>query len=178
MLVTGTTLAPSIRLSLRPYLPEPYNTPAVASGLYTGGYMFKVPSTQSWAENAYQYHAEYERGVTKDFLLSCRQYAILVLDRLRKGIPIPNPPLSNIDISFVHGANQLVTSVLETKDGPLEVLRVGLGVETLTRQMYSFLWQFRDQAEFNLVFNEAYHDATTAAERLQTLYDVLATELW
>ena len=165
----------TIRLSLRPYLQEPYNTPALASGLYTGGYMFKVPSTQSWADNAKQYEAEYERGVTEDFLQSRRQYAILALEGLRKGIP--PPPVSNIDISFVDGADQLVTPVLESKNVPLEILSLGFGVETLTRQTYCTAWKFRDQVEFNLWFNEAYHDATTAAELLETLRDVLVKEL-
>jgi hypothetical protein len=167
----------TIRLSLRPYLPEPYNTPAVASGLFTGGYMFKVLSSQSWTEKANQYQAEYERGATKDFLLSRRQYAILALDGLRKTTQILNPTLSNIDISFVDGAEQLVSPVLETKDGPLEILRIGLGVETLSRQMLCFLWDFRGQVEFNLVFNEAYYDAASAAELLVTLQDILVTEL-
>lgn len=165
----------TIRLSLRPHLPEVYSKPALAAGLYTGGYMCKVPATNSWAENATQYQAEYDHGVSEEFLASRRQYAILALEGLRKGIP--PPPVSNIDVSTVEGAEQLVTEGLDTKDGRLEILRLGLGVETLNRQTYCMVWVFRGQLEFNLWFNEAFYDATMAGGMLETLRKTLLGEL-
>ena len=165
----------TIRLSLRQHLPEPYNSPALASGLYTGGYLFKVAPTNSWTENAKQYQAEYERGVTKEFLESRRQYAILGLEALRRGMP--PPPVSNVDISIVEAADKLVNPILETKSGPIEILELSLGVETLNRQTYLFSWMFRGHLEFNLWYNEAYYDVAMAAEVLETLRDILVKEL-
>ena len=42
----------TIRFSLRPYLPEPYSTPAFASGLYTTGWMKTIPASASWIDHA------------------------------------------------------------------------------------------------------------------------------
>lgn len=49
----------TIRTSLRPYLPAPYNTPGYACGLYTSGLMVQIPATHTWAQNAVTYHAHY-----------------------------------------------------------------------------------------------------------------------
>ena len=167
----------TMRFGLRPYLPEPYHTPRFASALYTGGYMFKVPASRSWAENAKQYNEEYRRGVTKEFLLARRQYALNVQDLFRKPLPINGPPPSEIDISSVDDAELLISPVHESGDGALEILDVSLGVETLTRQMYCFVWAFRNQMEFNLVYNEAFYDPTFPAELLGKLKEALETEL-
>ena len=167
----------TIRLSLRPYLPEPYNTSRFASGLYTGGYMFKVPYSQSWAENAKTYNGEYRRGVTKEFLQARRQYALNVQNLFQiKGPPEGSPP-SEVDISSVDDAELLVSPVHEFTHGTLEILDVSIGVETLTRQMYCFTWMFRGQMEFNLVYNEAFYDSMFAARLLDILEEILRKEL-
>ncbi len=167
----------TMRFSLRPYLPEPYNKPRFASALYTGGYMFKVPASQSWAENAERYNEEYHRGVTRGFLLARRQYALNVQELWRKNIPTEGPPPSEVDISSVDNAELLVSPVHKSRDGALEILDVSIGVETLTRQMYCFVWTFRNQMEFNMVYNEAFYDTTFPAELLGKLKEVLETEL-
>lgn len=167
----------TMRFSLRPYLPEPYNTPRFASGLYTGGYMFKVPASQSWAENAKQYSKEYHLGVTREFMLARRQYALCVQDLLRKNIPTESPPPSEVDISSVDDAELLVSPVHKSGDGALEILDVSIGVETLTRQMYCFVWTFRNQMEFNMVYNEAFYETTFPAQLLGNLKEVLEMEL-
>ncbi|RYO81923.1 hypothetical protein DL766_009843 [Monosporascus sp. MC13-8B] len=45
----------TIRFALRPYLPEPYSTPAFAASLYTTGWMKRVESRASWAERLQDY---------------------------------------------------------------------------------------------------------------------------
>ncbi|KAL9639044.1 MAG: hypothetical protein Q9164_001179 [Protoblastenia rupestris] len=167
----------TMRFGLRPYLPEPYGTPRFASALYTGGYMSKVPASQSWAENAEQYNEEYRRGVTREFLLARRQYALKVQDLMRKPVLTANCPPSEVDISSVDDAELLVYPIPRSGDGALEVLDVSIGVETLTRQMYCFVWTFRNQMEFNLVYNEAYYDTAFPAELLSKLKEVLEKEL-
>ena len=168
----------TMRFSLRPYLPEPYGTPPFASALYTGGYMLKVPASQSWAENAKQYNDEYHHGVTREFLLARRQYALKVQALMRKHEPAATSlPPSEVDVSSVGDAELLVSPTHIREDGALEVLDVSIGVETLTRQMYCFVWTFRDQMEFNLVFNEAYYDTAFPAELLAKLKEVLKEEL-
>ena len=167
----------TMRFGLRPHLPEPYDTPQVASGLYTGGYMIKIPASQSWSENANQFNKEYNHGITTEFLLARRAYALKVQDLMRKPPSIGSPPPSGVDISSVDNAELLVAPVHKSADRDLEVLNVSIGVETLTRQMYCFVWTFRNQMEFNLVYNEAYYDADFPNELLSKLKEVLEAEL-
>lgn len=168
----------TMRFSLRPYLPEPYGTPSFASALYTGGYMLKVPASQSWAENAKQYNEEYQHGVTREFLQARRQYALKVQELMRRHeLAAASPPPSEVDISSVGDAELLVSTSHRRGGRALEVLDVSIGVETLTRQMYCFVWTFRNQMEFNLVFNEAYYDTAFPAELLAKLKKVLEEEL-
>ena len=168
----------TIRFTLRPYLPEPYNGPTFASALYTGGYMFKVPASQSWAKNAKQYNEEYHRGVTRDFLQARRQYALKVQDLMRRPeSAATSPPPSEVDVSSLGDAELLVSTTHRRGDSVLEVLDVSIGVETLTRQMYCFVWTFRGQMEFNLVFNEAYYHPIFPAELLANLRENLEKEL-
>ncbi|KAL2810524.1 hypothetical protein BJX63DRAFT_444700 [Aspergillus granulosus] len=146
----------TIRFTLRPYLPEPYNNASVAAGIYTGGYMFPVPASQSWLENARQYHNEYETGVTEGFLQSRRQYARDVFEMM-KNPSLPGVPPSEIDISFVDAASLIKPSYI-TSHGQVQVLEVGVGVETLNRQMYCFVWEFRGSLELSVVYNEAFYE--------------------
>ncbi|KAI1770231.1 hypothetical protein F4818DRAFT_274384 [Hypoxylon cercidicola] len=90
----------TMRQSLRPCLPAPYDGVAGAAGLYTAGYMVTVPATQSWLENARQYHAEYAEVATPDLLGSRCQYALAMRSNM-KGASAPNPPLSGLDFSYV-----------------------------------------------------------------------------
>ncbi|KAE8146575.1 hypothetical protein BDV25DRAFT_169803 [Aspergillus avenaceus] len=148
----------TMRFSLRPYLPEQYRNPSVAAGIYTGGYMAKVPATQSWLDNAKLYTREYDTGVTDDFLISRRQYARDVFERMKTPPPPPVTPPSEIDISSVDDATKLVHPWHGTSDGKLEVNEVSVGVETLTRQMYCFVWMFRGSLELSVVYNQAFYE--------------------
>lgn len=169
----------TMRFSLRPHLPRPYNGPQGAAGLYTAGYMIQVPSSQSWSENAKQYSAEYTSGVTPDFLTCRREYGKKALEMLRQTSPPPPPLSSEIDISSVGDAETLVFASHTGGDSRfvLEVRDVSMGVETLSRQMYCFLWIFHGQLEFNLVYNEAFHSAVGASELVRRMRRILIIEL-
>jgi hypothetical protein len=166
--------ASAIRMSLRPHLITPFtDNPSVAAGLYTGGYVFKVSANDNFLTIAEKYQREYETGVTPEFLESRRQFAIMALGGLQKGPPPPNPPPSYVDMSSVTGVDDMVRSVFDTKHGPLEVLRVGLGVETLTPQPYLFVWEFRGQLDLSFVYNEAFQDVEEVRKMLKSVVEVL-----
>ncbi|KAF2204956.1 hypothetical protein GQ43DRAFT_453451 [Delitschia confertaspora ATCC 74209] len=167
----------TMRFSLRPHLPKPYCTADFAATLYTGGYMFPVPASQSWLANAKQYEEQYNTGITADFLKSRRQYAIDVLGILQKGASPSDPPQSEVDISSVGDAEALVSPQQRHGDTVLEVQDVSIGVETLTRQIYCFLWTFGGRLELSLVYNEAYYEADRAKQMVQRLGNILMTEL-
>nr|AGN71624.1 hypothetical protein 2382 [Monascus pilosus] len=167
----------TMRFNLRPYVPAPYSSPAYASALYTGGYMIQVPATHSWTENVREYNSAYRRGLSKGFLRARREYALNVQELLEKNISTDGPPPSEVDISSINDAELLVHPVYHGKLGDVEILDVSIGVETLTRQLYCFVWTFRGQLGFNLVYNEAYYNFTTATVLLDTLKNVLLTEL-
>ena len=169
----------TMRFSMRPYMPPPYDGRQGAAGLYTGGYLIQVPAFQSWSENAKQYSTEYRLGVTPEFLNCRREYGKKALELLSQKPPPPTPLSSEIDISSVGDAEELV-AVRHTGGNSqrvLEVYDLSIGVETLSRQMYCFLWTFRGQLEFNLVYNEAFHSADQASQLVQRMRKVLMAEL-
>ena len=165
----------TMRFGLRPYLPELYGTSRFASALYTGGYMVQVPASQSWAENAEQYNEEYRRGVTAEFLLARREYALKVQKRIRIPMPVESlmSPPSEVDISSVDDAELLVSPVHKSGDGALLIHDVSIGVETMTRQMYCFFWTFRGQIELSMVYNEAFYGSNLPVELLGRMEEVI-----
>lgn len=169
----------TMRFSMRPYMPQPYSGSRGAAGLYTGGYLIQVPASQSWNENAKQYNSKYDAGVTPSFLNSRREYGKQALEMLSRKPPPPPPSSSEIDISSVGNAEKLVSARHKGIESQcvLEIRDVSIGVETLSRQMYCFLWTFRGELEFNLVYNEAFHSMDQASQLVQLMQKVLMTEL-
>lgn len=162
----------TIRAGLRPYLPEPYSTPAYASGLYTSGYMHSLPAGRSFAQNAKQINELYRAGLSPKFLQAHRQYA-LNLTELIKSTPPDAPPGSGVDISSLG----LVEKMLISRHGSLEVLNVNVGVEVLTPQMTLFVSTFRGRLAMNLVYNEAFYEAERPVKFLESLKNTLLKEL-
>ncbi|KEY70382.1 hypothetical protein S7711_09356 [Stachybotrys chartarum IBT 7711] len=167
----------TIRLNLRPQLPQPYDSPKAASGLFTGGFLHKVPACYSFLQNSQAFEAEYAAGVSDEFVQSRRHFAKMALERLRTAPPQP-PANSNIDVSFVRHVDSIVTAARGTSGGgTLEVVELGLGVETLTRQPYCFFWVFRGMLQLYLWFNEAYYDGNKAQRILEVIRDDLVKGL-
>lgn len=166
----------TIRTSLRPYLPAPYNTPVYACGLYTSGLMVQIPASHTWAQNAAIYHAHYTQPPTPGFIRARREYARQMLAVFSKPAPPPkSPPTpSDIDISSIGDAELLIKTSYGTDTGKeIEVLGISLGVETVTRQMYAFVWVFGGRLEFNLVYNEGYYEGAFVEGLLERLRGVL-----
>ena len=166
----------TIRFNFRPYLPEPYSTPAFASGLYTTGWMKAVPATASWEENAKAYHEEYVKGLSKEFIQAHRQYALDLGDLIRN-MPQGGDPPSDVDISSIGVAEKFVERVKGNPERGLEITSVSVGVETLTRQCVCFVWTFRERLNLNLVYNEAFHTEKDASAFVETVRSVLLKEL-
>ncbi|KAH9909483.1 hypothetical protein F4778DRAFT_711648 [Xylariomycetidae sp. FL2044] len=183
----------TVRVALRPYLPSPYSTPAFAAGLYTTGWMKRVEANTSWDERASAYHAEYKKGISREFLDAHREYALQLGAMIRgnapppppppppppddaAAAPPPPPPPSDIDISSVGVAESLIRrSYGSTPDGNggFEVRAVSVGVEVLSRQGTMFVWTFRDRLNLSVVYNEAFH----SAEQMRRFVDVVRREL-
>ena len=166
----------TIRFSLRPYLPQPYSTPQYASGLYTTGWMKAVPVTASWIENAKAYNDEYRHGLGQDYVNAHREYALGLCDLIRN-LPQNGDPPSEVDISSVGVAENLIGRVKGTFDRGLEVKKVSVGVETLTRQCVCFVWTFRDQLNLNLIYNENFHDEGDATRFLETMKNIMLKQI-
>ena len=166
----------TMRHSIRPHLPSPYNSTASAAGLYTGGFMLKLTTPQSFLENAKYCEAEYQRGATPEFLSSRREYAIIVKALLQKN-PKPSVPPSGLDISSIGEAQKHVRLRHERAGKSLEVKSIAIGVETLSRHVYCFMWVFRGQLEFNVVYNEAFYEASVVESIVSTLRGTLEAGL-
>ncbi|KAM0521245.1 hypothetical protein ACHAPE_002721 [Trichoderma viride] len=190
----------TIRRSLREAVSEVSGTLASFAALYTSGWFVAVEEGRPWGEHAALFEKEYASSLSKEFLLARRTYANLVLERLR------NPPQpssttgggvlpSGIDISSVGDATVLVDPI-HRNPGPglekqgrqgyeddientrgLEVLRVSVGVETITRHTYCFVWMFRDQLELNLVYNEAFYESHTIQALLTQIKEDLVDQI-
>ena len=168
--------ASTMRFSLRPLLPEPYSTPAYASGLYTTGYISRVPASNTWAQNATKFEHAYCRGLSREFLQSYRQYAAN-LQAFLANMPADAPPLSNVDLSNVGVIDELVRPVHGTATRGIEVADVTAGVETLTPQMVVFAWTFRGRLNLHTVYNEAFQDHDAALGFAEAVKTVLLREL-
>ena len=167
----------TMRHSLRPHLPEPYDGDAGAAGLYTAGYFVKVPASQFWLENARYYDAEYRAGATADLLRSRRHYARVMKDVLRSMAP-PSPPPSGLDISYVADVQSLVKPFHENAEGKrVEVREVGIGVDVVSRHLYVFVWIFGEKLECRGVYNEAFYDEEAVERMLGLMRENLVANL-
>ena len=167
----------TMRHSLRPHLPEPYNGDAGAAGLYTAGYIVKVPASQSWLENARHYDAEYRTGATAELLCSRRQYARVMKELLRT-MASPDPPPSGIDISYVPDVESLVRPIYENAEGEkVEIKDVEIGVDVVSRHVYVFVWVFRGKLECRVVYNEAFYDEHAVEDMLGLMGENLLSNL-
>lgn len=154
----------TVRFALRPYLPEPHSTPASATGLYTTGWMVRVEPGASWEDRLRVYRDEYQKGITREFLDSHREYAAQLgelIASLSKGDSIDEAqaPPSNVDISSIGIAEKLIQRAYGTPEAGFEVKGVSVGVEILSQQSVTFVWTFRDQLNFSAVYNESFHSA-------------------
>ena len=166
----------TMRHSVRPHLPTPYDGVAGSAGLYTAGYIIKVPAGQSWLENAKYYEAEYSKGATPDLLCSRRQYAV-VMKGILKNLQLPNPPPSGLDISCIPDAQALVQSIHANAMGSFKISGISIGVDVLSRHLYLFVWVFNEQLEIRLVYNEAFYDASLVESILETIKEHLFSSL-
>ena len=162
----------TMRHSIRPHLPTPYDGIAGAAGLYTAGYIVKVPTGQSFLENAKHYEAEYSKGATPDLLSSRRQYAT-VMKNILKDMQPPSPPPSGLDISCIPNAQALVKPIHASATGSFEIHSISIGVEVVSRHLYLFMWVFNEQLELHLIYNEAFYNESLAESILNTVKDHL-----
>jgi hypothetical protein len=147
----------TVRFSLRPYLPEPYSGPAYPSGLYTTGWMDKVDPAQTWLEYARHYNEVYQKGLSREYINAHRAYAS-GLGNMLQNLPADLPIQSDVDISSIGVAEDLIKRSYGSEKLTLEVVSMSVGVEILTRQAVCFVWTFRDQLNLHVVYNEAYHE--------------------
>ena len=167
----------TVRFSLRPYLPQPYDGPAYASGLYTTGWMHAVPASASWDENARAYQEMYRKGLSEEYIAAHREYALGLGDLVRNLPPEQPDPPSDVDISSIGVAERLINRVKGNQQRGLEVTGISVGVEILTRQGVCFLWTFRDRLHLHLVYNESFHDEKDSAKFLAKVKEVLCEKL-
>lgn len=193
----------TMRFSLRPYLPTPFGSARYAATLYTGGYLAKVSSDQSWQDWADAYESQYAKGLTGEFLIARREYARRALKLFQQSSAagtgtVAPPPRSEIDISSVDDAEKLIapkrrlggTKVgdegvahhglgIEARisDAELEIEDISIGVECAQRESYLFLWTFRGHVELYLVYNCAFYEAKYMEGLLHQVEATLLTEL-
>ena len=158
----------TIRFTLRPYLPEPYSTSAHGSVIYTIGWMTAVPALSSWLENARTYNEEYRKRPDRGYLNAHRQYASQLCDLVRN-MPQDAPSPSDVDISSIGVIEKYMKRTYGDEQKGVEVRSVSIGLEMLSPQGVVFLSTFRDQLQFHLIYNEAFHDTSQMQEFVQVL---------
>lgn len=166
----------TLRHSLRPNLPTPYDGVPGAAGLFTAGYVVKVPASNSWLENARHYESEYDKRATPDLLCSRRQYAVVMKGILANVVP-PNPPPSGLDMSWIPDAESLVRRKYSNGAQILEIQEIGIGVDVLSRHIYVFGWIFGGQLSLRLVCNGIFYGEDFAENVLERVKDSLILNL-
>ncbi|KXG47540.1 uncharacterized protein PGRI_014100 [Penicillium griseofulvum] len=172
----GRHYTSTIKQSLRPYLPEPYSTPAAAAGLYTSGWLVRVDPSGTWEENARIYQKEYEKGISSEYLQAHREYASTLVE-VMKTLPTPTEPPSDIDISSMGIMEKYLEREYGTPERGFSITHAGVGVEIISRQGVVFVWTFRDQLTLRLVCNEAFHTPEQMAEFLRDIQADLLDQL-
>ncbi|KAJ6035434.1 uncharacterized protein N7446_010196 [Penicillium canescens] len=172
----GRHYTSTIKQSLRPYLPEPYSTPAAAAGLYTSGWLVRVDASGTWVQNARMYQAEYQKGISKEYLQAHREYASTLVEVI-KNLPTPTEPPSDIDISSMGIMEKYLEREYGTPERGFGITHAGVGVEMLSRQGVVFVWTFRDQLTLRLVYNEAFHTPRQMTEFLRDIQADLLKQL-
>lgn len=172
----------NIRFSLRPYLKAPYNGAEYSAALYTGSYMAKVEPGTLWQNIAAYYDRLYRDGLSPEFLIARRQFAVQALGMMQAGGPGGKrpPSRSEIDISSVDEAQILIAPVIQGRgaDGlKVEVMDVALGLECQAKECYLFFWVFRGRIELNLVYNEAFYEEKLMNRALNIVTSTLGKEL-
>ncbi|KAK4244518.1 hypothetical protein C7999DRAFT_35123 [Corynascus novoguineensis] len=177
----------TLRHSLRPHLPAPYDGAPGAAGLYTAGFFVRAPGSHSWLDNARYFESEYAKGATPDLLISRRQYAREMRAILKRNLasPPPNPPPSGLDMSWVPDAEDLVggaefsASAHGDDEGGrfVRLDKVGISVDVLSRHVYVFAWIFNGQIQCRLAFNRAFYDDGFANRVLELVAHHLISNL-
>ncbi|GKZ16802.1 hypothetical protein AbraIFM66951_006291 [Aspergillus brasiliensis] len=166
----------TIRYALRPYLPEPYSGPAGAATLFTTGWMYRVDPSDTWEEMARKYHAEYRKGISKEYVQAHGEYATMLVELLRN-MPAPAEPPSDVDISSLGVLEKYLQREYGSPESGFSIVSAGLGLEMLSRQGVVYVWTFRDQLTLRVVFNEAFHTEEQMGEFLGDVKADLLREL-
>lgn len=166
----------TLRHSLRPHLPPPYDGAPGAAGIFTAGYVVRVPASNSWLENARHYESEYSNGATPDLLCSRRQYAVVMKGILAHMVP-PNPPLSGLDVSWIPDADSLVSRTYSNGRQSFKIQEIGIGVDVLSRHIYVFGWIFGGQLSLRLVCNGVYYGEDFTKKVLERVKESLILNL-
>ncbi|CAK4008185.1 Hypothetical predicted protein [Lecanosticta acicola] len=166
----------TIRIGLRPYLPEPYCTSAYAAANYSTGYSVALQAGKGFETNSQAVNKMYRAGLSDDFLHVLRQYFINIQKLVKQTPPWEDsPPLSSdVDISSI---GVLDGKLLAHRHGNIEIESVMLQTEVLTRQMGCFVWTFRGKLNLNLAYNEAFYGRDVPENFLEKLKGTLLGEL-
>lgn len=150
-------------------------TPALCVGRVGIG----VPESQSWVENAERYHDLCATGLSNECLQARGHYAHTMLETLQKTKNGHNHLASEIDVWTVEDADCIVrwSHQDKNKQVEVEVTDINLGVKSMTRESYCCFWVFRERLEFNLVYNEAFHDPSQIEDLLGRLPKILMLNL-
>ncbi|KAJ5419381.1 uncharacterized protein N7487_002931 [Penicillium crustosum] len=161
----GRHYTSTIKQSLRPYLPEPYSTPAAAAGLYTSGWLARVEGLRHLGGECPHVSGR-----------AHREYASTLVEMI-KNLPAPTEPPSDIDISSMGIMEKYLEREYGTPERGFSITHAGVGVEIISRQGVVFVWTFRDQLTLRLVYNEAFHTPEQMAEFLQDIQVELLKQL-
>ncbi|KAF2660925.1 hypothetical protein K491DRAFT_503985 [Lophiostoma macrostomum CBS 122681] len=160
--------ASTIRVSLRPYLAKKSPPATYASGLYTTGWMDKVEPSNGWLSIANHYHSVYEQGISNDYIQAHGRYAGGLLDMVRN-LPPDLPAPTNVDISVIDGAEDLLATSYGSGDLAVDVKGMTVGVDMLSPQVFCFMWLFRERLNISVVYNQAYHAQPEMREFLESV---------
>ncbi|GAD93711.1 hypothetical protein ANI_1_3154014 [Paecilomyces variotii No. 5] len=163
----------TVRFTLRPYMPPPYNGPEYAAMLLTTGWMAQVATTDDWETHARKYRQEYRTSISPDYLAGHREYAQRLCNLLQN-LPetVDNPP-SDVDISSIGVLEKWIRHEYGSSGSLIQVQAISVGLEVLTRQAICFVWTFRDRLNLRVVYNESFH----APEQMQAFAETVKNNL-
>ena len=84
---------------------------------------------------------------------------------------------SDVDISSIGVAENFIGREYGSDEWGVVFNAVSVGVDILTPQAVCFVWTFRDQLNFNVVYNEAFHEKEQMERFVETVKRIVLCEL-
>jgi hypothetical protein len=138
--------------------------------------MEKVNASEMWLDHAKHYNEIYHKGLSREYIVAHRVYASALGNMLRN-LPPDLPIRSDVRISSIVLVEFLIKQSYGSQYLTIDVIFVSIEVEMLAHQAVCFMWTFKDQLNFSVVYDGAYDEKKQTQILVKAVKKFLITAL-